>query len=248
MRTKSVIVGLVIGVGACILVGPALAEKLQWATWVTYIVIGLDGLLLADVPYQFSVYSADSRLRQRGYGEFADGQGSGCLSFLLFGIAPLVVLGWLVWQYLSIPVSSMPFEPSEPMVTEAFVDPAATEAPVELAPTEAPVATEAPIFSGMLSFVYPVDGQVLDYEGAYLFKITPVEGADGYLWGFFQNGVMVWENFRDEGELSGVEYGIYEESLAHSQFVPGYAEVWVRASIYGEWTEPTVITIYLEPR
>lgn len=101
MRGKSFIVGLIIGVGASVLAGPALAAKLQWATWVTYLVIGLDGLLLADVPYQFSEYSASSRLRQRGYGEWAGGQGSGCLIFLLFGIAPLVVAGWLVWQYIS---------------------------------------------------------------------------------------------------------------------------------------------------
>lgn len=101
MRGKALFIGLVIGIGACILVGPALAAKLQWATWVTYLVIGLDGLLLADVPYQFSEYFASSSLRQRGYGEFAGGQGSGCLIFLLFGIAPLVVAGWLVWQYIS---------------------------------------------------------------------------------------------------------------------------------------------------
>jgi len=101
MRGKALFVGLVIGVGACILIGPTLADKLQWATWVTYLVIGLDGLLLADVPYQFSEYFASSRLRQRGYGEWTSGQGSGCLIFLLFGIAPLVVAGWLIWQYVS---------------------------------------------------------------------------------------------------------------------------------------------------
>jgi WD40 repeat protein len=97
------------------------------------------------------------------------------------------------------------------------------------------------------SFEYPIDGQVLSYEGDYMFKVTPVEGANGYLWGFFQNGVMVWENMRDEGELSGNEYVIVEGSFAHSKFVSGNLEVWVRASVNGQWTEPTIITIYLEP-
>jgi len=115
--------------------------------------------------------------------------------------------------------------------------------------TQAPVATKSPILNGALpSFDYPVDGQALDYEGAYLFKIIPVNGADGYLWGFFQNNVMVWENLRDEGNLSGVEYGIIDGSIAHSKFSPGYVEVWVRAGINNEFTEPIIITINLKPR
>ena len=109
------------------------------------------------------------------------------------------------------------------------------------------MATEAPVFNNVLSFVYPVDGQTLDYGNSYLFKATPIEGADGYLWGFFQDGNMIWENMRDEGTLSGTEYGISEGSLAHSKFMPGYVKVWVRASVNGAWTEPTVITIYLQP-
>jgi hypothetical protein len=115
-----------------------------------------------------------------------------------------------------------------------------------------PPATDVPIEPpanqvSLLSFIYPVDGQILDYEGSYLFKIKPIDGADGYLWGFFQNDVMVWENMRDEGELSGTEYGIPEGSIAHNKFIPGPVQVWVRASISGQWTDPTIITIYLKP-
>lgn len=94
-------------------------------------------------------------------------------------------------------------------------------------------------------FDYPVDGQVLDYEGSYLFRVQPIPSAEGFLWGFFQNGVMVWENYRDEGILSGDEYGIHPSTLAHSKFVPGPVEVWVRASINGQWTDAAVITIHL---
>jgi uncharacterized delta-60 repeat protein len=95
-------------------------------------------------------------------------------------------------------------------------------------------------------FDYPVDGQILDYEGSYLFRVQPIPAAEGFLWGFFQNGVMVWENYRDEGVLSGNEYGIHPGTLAHSKFVPGPVEVWVRASINGQWTDAAVITIHLQ--
>jgi hypothetical protein len=70
--------------------------------------------------------------------------------------------------------------------------------------------------------------------------------AQGFLWGFFQNGEMVWENLTDEGTLSGNEYGIVEGSVAYSKFTPGSVEVWVRAWIDDEWTDASIITIYLE--
>jgi hypothetical protein len=95
-------------------------------------------------------------------------------------------------------------------------------------------------------FIYPVDGQTLNYAGDWLFKVEPMANAQGFLWGFFQNGEMVWENLTDEGTLSSNEYGIFEGSVAHSKFVQGIVEVWVRASIDNEWTEAAIITIYLE--
>ena len=97
-------------------------------------------------------------------------------------------------------------------------------------------------------FDYPVDGQTLDFEGWYLFRVHPIPSAQGYLWGFFQNGVMVWENYRDEGTLSGNEYAIQPGTVAHSRFVPGDVEVWVRGWVDNQWTDATVITIHLVPR
>jgi len=92
---------------------------------------------------------------------------------------------------------------------------------------------------------YPADGQTVDYASDYSFKVEPIEGADGYLWGFFQDGEMVWENLRDEQQLSGNEYEILAGSEAHSKFVPGELEVSVRASADGQWTEAIVVTVYL---
>jgi GDSL-like Lipase/Acylhydrolase family len=96
--------------------------------------------------------------------------------------------------------------------------------------------------------VYPKNGQTLDSEGAYLFKVKPVEGASGYLWGFFQNGKMVWENHRNERKLSGTEYGIQPGTAAHKKFVKGNVEVWVRGLVNGKWTKATIITIHLQPK
>ncbi len=98
-------------------------------------------------------------------------------------------------------------------------------------------------------FEYPVDGQTLDYEGDYFFKVTDIEGGGGYLWRFSQNGVVVWENQRDEmGLTAGGTYAILKGSEAHSRFVPGPVEVYVRALMSDNqyYSEPTVIIIILQ--
>jgi hypothetical protein len=96
--------------------------------------------------------------------------------------------------------------------------------------------------------VYPENGQSLDYEGACLFKVKPFPGASEYLWGFFQGGKMVWENYADERKLSGTEYSIQPGTSAHKRFVKGDVDVWVRGLVDGEWTNATIITIRLEPK
>ena len=96
--------------------------------------------------------------------------------------------------------------------------------------------------------MYPKNGQTLDYEGAYRFKVKPVPGASEYLWGFFQGGKMVWENYADERKLSGTEYSIQPGTSAHKRFVEGDVEVWVRGLVDGEWTDATIITIHLQPK
>lgn len=91
-------------------------------------------------------------------------------------------------------------------------------------------------------FVYPTDGQTLDY-GSLFFKVNPVEGASGYLYGFFQNGNAVWENYHDEHTLSGTEYSIAADSPGHRAIHPGALQVWVRALVDGQWTDATIINI-----
>jgi hypothetical protein len=92
------------------------------------------------------------------------------------------------------------------------------------------------------TFVYPTDGQTLGY-GSFLFKVNPVDGASGYLYGFFQNGNAVWENYHNEHTLSGTEYGISAGSPGHRAIQPGALQVWVRALVDGQWTDATIINI-----
>jgi hypothetical protein len=95
---------------------------------------------------------------------------------------------------------------------------------------------------------YPKNGQKLDLEGDYLFKVREVSGASDYLWGFVQNGKMVWENQTNEGKLSGPSYGLVAGSAGWNALHAGVVEVWCRALVNNEWTEATKIKITLRPR
>jgi hypothetical protein len=94
-------------------------------------------------------------------------------------------------------------------------------------------------------FVYPVDGQTLDYYGWYMFKVNPINDAQGFLWGFEQNGQLIWENLRDDGYLSGNEYNIPPGPI-QAKFVPGPVKVIVRAYINNQWTNVNIIQIILD--
>lgn len=74
-----------------------------------------------------------------------------------------------------------------PAPTATISAPASTSTP---SATPTPSATRSPLPSSTPSrtapvFVYPVNSQVLDYEGSYLFKVEPKANAEGFLWGFF---------------------------------------------------------------
>ncbi len=95
--------------------------------------------------------------------------------------------------------------------------------------------------------VYPVNGQTLSHgNSTYFFKVKPVSGASGYLFGFFQNGIMVYENWRDDRRLSrNGEFSILPDNPFYSKLQEGPVEVWVRAYVNNQWSEARVITITL---
>ncbi|WP_433473081.1 serine/threonine-protein kinase [Spirillospora sp. CA-142024] len=140
------------------------------------------------------------------------------------------------------PVSSAdePSPSTEPTKTRRTTEPGPTTS------SAAPPKSERREQAGTVpKYVRPSDGDSIDYDGAYRFKVTPVRDSSGYLYGFFQHGDMVWENYRDEGRLSGTDYAIEPGSDAHSHFRKGTVDVWVRAYVHNQWTAPTIITIHL---
>lgn len=106
-------------------------------------------------------------------------------------------------------------------------------------PSGGPSHTSSPVFR------YPFEGETLTYPGSWGFEVEPVPGATGYLWGFFQQGAMVWENYRDEQILSDSEYRIKPGGGAHNAIEPGPLQVWVRASVNGNWTEAAIRNVVL---
>lgn len=119
-------------------------------------------------------------------------------------------------------------------------------------PAVTPALTPAPISISSLKapeMVYPQNGQTIDLEGAYMFKVKPVSGASGYLFGFFQNGTQIFENQRDTGQLSkDGEFAIWESDSAHAKFKAGEVKVMIRAYINNKWTDAREITIILKSR
>lgn len=97
--------------------------------------------------------------------------------------------------------------------------------------------------------VYPADRQELDLEGAYMFKVKPIEGATGYLFALFQDGGVVYDNYRDGKYLSSNgEFALWENNPFHARFHSGEVRVSIRAYINNQWTEAREITIILRPR
>ncbi len=97
---KRLVIALLIGIGASVLFAPALATKLQWPVWLTYIVVALEGILIVDVPYQFKEFLASERLIQRGFGGLV-GPRFTLLIFIIFVLIPVIAFIWLAWQFLS---------------------------------------------------------------------------------------------------------------------------------------------------
>lgn len=122
-----------------------------------------------------------------------------------------------------------------------------TPSPVA-SPTSYPKPSIFPIMRAP-EMIYPIDGQTLDLEGAYMFKVTKVAGASGYLFGLFQDGVMVYENYRDNKTLSSDgEFALWESNPFHAKFHEGVVKVMIRALVNNQWTDARTIFITLSPR
>ena len=103
-------------------------------------------------------------------------------------------------------------------------------------PTVAPL-TEAP------EIIYPYNGQTLDLEGGYMFKVNPVAGASEYLLRLSQDGQTIYETLSSNGE-----FGVWEDNPAHAKFHAGEIQVLTKAQVSNVWTADRIITITLKSR
>ena len=83
------------------LVSPLLADRISFPAWLMFIILLLEGLFLLDLPYNLKEYYSALWLHHRGYGSFT-GEGLGVTLFgtLLYVVAPIAVLIWLLSRFL----------------------------------------------------------------------------------------------------------------------------------------------------
>lgn len=105
------------------------------------------------------------------------------------------------------------------------------------------LSTEIVLAATSPEMAYPQNGQTLDLEGGYMFKVKTVEGASGYLLKLYQSGQTVYET-----ESSNGEFGIWEDNPAHAKFHTGEVQAVIKAQVGGSWTDEKAITITLRSR
>lgn len=105
------------------------------------------------------------------------------------------------------------------------------------------------VFYAPLEMVYPKNGQTLDLEGDYIFKVRPVAGATGYLFELIQDGKSIYENLRDGKKLSlNGEFALRRNNSFHRKFKTGPVKVMVKAKVGSTWTNAAEIIVNLKPR
>jgi hypothetical protein len=94
-------------------------------------------------------------------------------------------------------------------------------------------------------WIYPQDGQVLNFGGSYMFKVRPASSTR-YQFIFAQNGFTIHDNYRDLRTLSeNGEYAIHPNSSYYGNFRPGILDVIVRALKNNQWSIVGTIRVLL---
>jgi hypothetical protein len=106
-------------------------------------------------------------------------------------------------------------------------------------------------------WVTPHNGDQLPYLNDLTFTVTSIPGANEYLYGFFENGRMVWENYANEGRLDGTTYFLPKGSEGHRALGSGAQgqvswslQLWARGYIDDglgnyHWSEASIIDVTL---
>ncbi|MPM41183.1 hypothetical protein SDC9_87833 [bioreactor metagenome] len=92
-----------------------------------------------------------------------------------------------------------------------------------------------------IRFVYPVNGQTIDYVGSWLFMVRPISCSQNYLWSFYQNDTLIFQ------QESNNEFGVAPYSKDWNKFAAGYIKVSVQYKQNdGTLSNPTTISLFLQ--
>jgi hypothetical protein len=131
-----------------------------------------------------------------------------------------------------------------------------------------PVALAVMVAAGLASpvkaaepgpeWMSPRDGEQIPYINPELtFRVAPIPNATQYLYGFFENGKMVWENYANERHLDGTTYILRRGSAGHRALGSGAngnvswpLQLWVRGYVNDgggrfHWSEASIINVRL---
>lgn len=89
------------------------------------------------------------------------------------------------------------------------------------------------------TMVNPINGSTIRYDCLQYFTVEPVFGARYYLFGFFQNGQLVYEEMTTEPHL--------ETYIGSPTYEEGNMQIWVRALKGPNWTRARKIYVTLDP-
>lgn len=104
-------------------------------------------------------------------------------------------------------------------------------------------------------WITPHDGDTLVYLNDLHFEVGAIPNSVGYLYGFFENGVRVWENEANQHRLDGTTYDLPKGSPGYRALGSGARgqpswplQLWVRGYIsdgggHYHWSEADIINV-----
>ena len=104
-------------------------------------------------------------------------------------------------------------------------------------------------------WISPTSAANVPYPNDLIFEVAPISGAREYLFGFFENGQAVWENYANERRLDAPTYVLPYGSDGHRALGLETAgrtswplQLWARGYIHDggdqyHWSEATIIDV-----
>jgi hypothetical protein len=106
-------------------------------------------------------------------------------------------------------------------------------------------------------WITPHNGDTIPFPNDLYFQVGAIPRSVGYLYGFFENGTAVWENWANEHHLDGTTYPLPLGSPGHRALGSGARgqvswplQIWVRGYIDDgggnyHWSDADIINVTL---